>query len=131
MALSTFGLGTSSQASSRSVRCSTSRTECRYSSSFVRSSLPSARRSDLASSSTASSTLRRLVEAGALGGDAAGFLAEQAVEDVRGLSSAGSGTPSREKARVVELFGWPGAGGDGKFQRGEARLLREVTSAIS
>ena len=31
---STFGFGTSSQASSRSVRCSTSRTECRYSSSL-------------------------------------------------------------------------------------------------
>ena len=41
---STFGFGTSSQASRRSVRCSISRTECRYSSSLVRSLAPSPRR---------------------------------------------------------------------------------------
>ena len=49
---------------------------------------------------------------------------------LRGLSSAGSGTPSREKASVVELFGWPvpelmDSSSDGK------RVCFDVTSAMS
>ena len=72
-----------------------------------RSSVPSASRSDFASSNTASSTLRRLVRRARWAATPPGSSPNSRSNTWRGLSSAGSGTPSREKASVVEFSGRP------------------------
>ena len=128
--LSTFGFGTSSHESSRSVRCSTSRTECRYSSSLVRSSLPSARRSDFRVVEDGVEHAAALDEARALRGDAARLLAEEAVEDVARIVLGRQRHAVAGKGQRVEFSGRPvpelmESSSDGN------RVCLPVTSAMS